>query len=564
MFFPHLFQSFIPRENPLGFGGADFIVLALTAILVLFALIWRPWVIAHVAKLEKRALLCAIILAALPVVLRMALLPGHPAPRPQVYDEFAHLLTADTLRHFRLANPPHPLHRFFETFYVIQQPSYSSIYPIGQGLALAVGRVLFGRPWAGVVLSVAAFCGLCYWMLRGWTTPRWALVGGVLAVIEFGPLNEWMNDYWGGAVSAVAGCLVFGALPRLRAQARRRDAVLLGLGLGVQLLTRPFESVLLVLCVILFFLPALRNRDSARRLLRAVPIIALSAAPAILLTLAQNRQVTGSSMTLPYMLSRYQYGVPTTFTIQPNPVPHNQLTPQQALAYRSQSSYHGAGTDTVNRYFGRLEYRARFYRFFFLTPLYLALPFFLLALREFRYAWVAMTLAIFALGSNFYPFFFPHYIAAVTCLFVLVSIVGLERLNRLSRAAARLILLLSIAQFLFWYGLHLAGDPDFSLEVRRYETWDWINHQGGDRRSSVVDALNEVPGDHLVFVRYYPQHIFQDEWVYNEAEIDRAHIVWARDLGAQEDQKLIEYYPARTTWLLEPDFRPPRLTRYEP
>jgi hypothetical protein len=50
-----------------------------------------------------------------------------------------------------------------------------------------------------------------------------------------------MNTYWGGAVSATAGCLVFGALPRLREYGRFRDAVWLGLGLGLELLTRPFE-----------------------------------------------------------------------------------------------------------------------------------------------------------------------------------------------------------------------------------------------------------------------------------------------------------------------------------
>ena len=88
-------------------------------------------------------------------------------------------------------------------------------------LALAFGRMIFGHPWAGVVLSLAAFCSLCYWMLRGWTTPGWALLGGALAVIQFGPLNQWMNSYCGGALPAVAGCLVFGALPRLRERVRR-------------------------------------------------------------------------------------------------------------------------------------------------------------------------------------------------------------------------------------------------------------------------------------------------------------------------------------------------------
>ena len=62
---------------------------------------------------------------------------------------------------------------------------------------MEIGRVIFGIPWAGVVLSTAAFCALCYWMLRAWTTPVWSLAGGLLAVIEVGPLNSWMNGYCG-------------------------------------------------------------------------------------------------------------------------------------------------------------------------------------------------------------------------------------------------------------------------------------------------------------------------------------------------------------------------------
>src|SRR5262249_5938168 len=162
--------------------------------------------------------------------------------------------------HFRLANPPHPMSQFFEAIFVQQEPSYGSIFPLGQGLVLALGRVLFGHPWAGVAVSIGAFCALGYWMLRGWTSPRWARVVGALAAIEFGPLNQWMNTYWGGGVSAIAGCLVFGALPRLRQSRRLRDVVLLGVGLGLQMLTRPYELLFLLLSVILFLLPAIGER----------------------------------------------------------------------------------------------------------------------------------------------------------------------------------------------------------------------------------------------------------------------------------------------------------------
>jgi hypothetical protein len=229
--------------------------LALGAILVVLALASRAWIVPFGARVASRTVWCMAALAVLPVALRLLLLPRHPVPTPDIYDEFNHLLVADTLRHFRLANPSPALPQFFETFFVLLRPAYASIYPIGQGLALAIGWTIFGIPWAGVLLSTAAFCTLCYWMLRGWTTPEWALLGGVLAVFTFGPLNQWTNSYWGGAYSAAAGCLVFGALPRLRATARLRDAALLGLGLAMHLLSRPFESIFLLASVGLFWWP---------------------------------------------------------------------------------------------------------------------------------------------------------------------------------------------------------------------------------------------------------------------------------------------------------------------
>jgi hypothetical protein len=83
-----------------------------------------------------------------------------------------------------------------------------------------------------------------------------------------------------------------------------------------------------------------------------------------------------------------------------------------------------------------------------------------------------------------------------------------------------------------------------------------------ERRVFIGNQLARAPGKQLVFVRYWPRHIFQDEWVYNAADIDGARVVWARDLGAAENEKLRRYYPERTVWVLEPDARPPRLTPY--
>ena len=131
----------------------------------------------------------------------------------------------------------------------------------------------------------------------------------------------------------------------------------------------------------------------------------------------------------------------------------------------------------------------------------------------------------------------------------------------MGRDLARLIFFLCIAHFLFWYGFHAFGRREFAAPMVRYETWDAINQGDPEGRISIHQQLAEAPGKQVVLVRYFRQHTF-DEWVYNEADIDRAAVVWARDLGPEENEKLHRYYPDRTLWLLEPDFRPPRLTPY--
>jgi hypothetical protein len=333
---------------------------------------------------------------------------------------------------------------------------------------------------------------------------------------------------------------------------RTRDALLLGAGLALHLLARPFESIFLLTAVVLYLGP------QPRQYLKPAAVVL----PAVLLILIQNYQVTGNWLKLPYAMSQEQYGVPAVLTFQATPVPNHELTPQQQLDYKMQSGFRGPGPETFGRFFTRLEYRVRFYRFYFLPPLYLAFVAFLITLRNYRRIWIAITLALFALGTNFFPAFQFHYVAACTCLFILVSILGLQQISTWKGGsdASRILILLCVGHFVFWYTVHVFDDPD----VRRYETWTSINHRGPEQRIEVNRELSAIPGPLLVFVSYYPNHIFQEEWVFNEAAIDESRIVWARDLGPAENQKLIQYYPRRKALLLEPDQRPARLSPYQP
>jgi hypothetical protein len=84
----------------------------------------------------------------------------------------------------------------------------------------------------------------------------------------------------------------------------------------------------------------------------------------------------------------------------------------------------------------------------------------------------------------------------------------------------------------------------------------------GRERAKALSELSALPGHQLVLVRYKPNHDTRAEWVYNEAEINSAKVIWARDMGITGNEELIKYFKDRRIWLLRPDENPPELSSY--
>ncbi|MDP8980169.1 MAG: hypothetical protein M3O35_06225 [Acidobacteriota bacterium] len=502
-------------------------------------------------------LACGLV-ALLALAGRMAMLPWVHVPAPAVHDEFSYLLASDTYASGRVTNPPHPMWEHFETFHVLQQPTYASKYPPLPGLMMALGQRFFGTPWVGVWLGVGLMCAATCWMLRGWISPGWAMLGGLLLATRIGFFTYWIDSYWGGAVAAAGGALVLGAMPRIARERRIRDAVIFAIGLVVLMNSRPYEG---------FVLAALASialgwwlwKDHAGRRLVAVRIllpVILVITPALGAMAYQNWRVTGNALLLPYVAHDRQYAATSLFLWS-----HSRSAPvyRHAELRRYWAGWQvdvteKARQDVAGQFWGRLGY---LYQFFFgLWPVLAVALIWPYRLQTREERWTALILGI-ALVVTVAPLagILPHYAAPLTALLYLRLLQGLSRLPafRPSGWPVGLVLL----------GLVLAGwSAQLGYDFRElFLHGDKVPQLAWDR-SQVIRQIDRVPGDHLVVVHFSPTHDVHQEWIANAADIDRSHIVWAREMGLGADAPLLAYYHSRHAWLLDADANPPRIQPY--
>ncbi len=495
------------------------------------------------------------------VVARLLALPFLHVPVPGIHDEFSYLLMGDTFAHGRLANPTHPMWISFETFHVNWHPAYASMYPPGQGVALAIGEVL-GNPWFGVVLSVAVMCAAITWMLQAWLPARWALLGGAMVALKLGIASYWMNSYWGGAIAAIGGALALGAMARIARRASVRDALWLALGIAILANSRPYEGFLFCAPIAAWFVWWLvgktRTRDTfGTRFSRVAAPLAVAVAIMAVWMGYYNFRLTGNPLLMPHVLNTRTYHSAQPFLWQ-EPLPalhyHNQQFEDFYKDWERENyhrSFSGAVRVTWEKIFrGGVNY--------FWIGLLLLLPGVPYALRDRKMRFPLVVLASVLIGVFIVVWSAAHYAAPITCVLFLLIVQSVRHLRTMRWRGRAVGLALSRA-------LMLCLIVDTGVLVARgiCDPLFWTC-EGDPSRATIEKTLEHTPGKHLIMVRYTEDHNIHDDWVYNGAEIDGAKVLWARELDAQQNAKLLDYFKDRKVWLVTPDTDNTYLEPYTP
>ena len=496
------------------------------------------WAWRRPVPVGRRWPLWLIAVAAASFVVNATIAMRRGLPEPRVHDEFSYLLAADTFAHGRLANPTPPAAAALQTFHVLVTPAYASKYPPGQGLFLAAGQATTGMPIVGAWLATAVLVVVVGWAVAGLAPPAWAV--GAAVLVAFHPqVVEWSRTYWGGSVTAIGGALVLGGWARSRSSGCTRGGrVAFGVGLGVLLLTRPYEGAAFAGPFVVALgwngaqrlrrgsFPIGRTRGGAAGL-RGVAWVGLGLLPFVAFLGVYNTAVTGRPWRLPYLAWERQYAAAPPLVVEPpRPVPAGVPADLRAYAervelphYAAQRSVGGFASAAV----GKVRYlAAATLPSPWLWVLAVAVPW--AAWRDRSLAVVAfaiLTTLAATLVSNWTR---PQYVAPATAAVAGLAVAAGRTLGRPAWAAA------VVGTAVLSFAPAVPG-PRF-------------------QRATLAVQLAHEPGRQLVLVHYGPNHRPDDEWVYNDADPPSSPVVWAR-AGVLADATVRAAYPGRTVWHLD-------------
>jgi hypothetical protein len=269
-------------------------------------------------------------------------------------------------------------------------------------------------------------------------------------------------------------------------------------------------------------------------------------------------RVTGNPFRMTYQVNRATYAIAPYFLWErPYPEPQYRYAVMREFYEKELKEYEENRTllGFIRRSASKLLSWWGFYLGPALTIPVLALP---SALKDKRIRFAVVALSVFVFGLALETFMMPHYFAPATCLVYLLLMQAMRhlRLWRFRGDGRGLALVRAVP--VICVGMIVLRLGAIAAHAQIEPAWP----RGSLKRAGVISQLKQMHGDHLILVRYRPDHNLHDEYVYNGANIDSQRVIWARDSEGCDNQELFRYYHDRRIWLLEPDYWPLRLQPY--
>jgi hypothetical protein len=470
-------------------------------------------------------------------------------------DEHAYMIQAHMLARFRLwmaAYPP-AVSPFFDALAMIVDRVYAPMYFPGTALALTP-FVWLGLPfWAMTVTASALAAGLLYRVLAEMFDP----LRGILAVM----LLASLHTYRGSAILLLAEApflaaelLLIWSWMRFATRPAKRWAIVIGAAAGCAGITRPLDAVCFALPVMIAIIWQLRS--NLRLLVNRAGLIAAGGAPFILLLAIQSIGVTGhvgelaevyyNRENFPASPIGFHHVTPADIPPNLNPIKQQWLREWVIPSFQR----HTPANAILSWYRGRLWQTLD--NVLTNPILVLLLPLGFLSLRDSRRAVLIGAMILFLIGYAIYLFFLEHYVVVILPAVICLLFMGSEALTRAwpgGRVNAMLfIALVFIAASGLW---PIAPMPPLPIPF------------APDQRAAAA-AIAALPPQQraVVLFRFDPGvESFHDDPVYNDSVAwpDDAQVVRARDLGADENGRLVDYYaqrqPDRVFYVYDPDLR---------